>query len=50
MSEILTDFPGAMCQMDDILIFSKTQAEHDKHLEAILRQTEEANVTLSPQQ
>ena len=49
MSEILTDLPGVVCQMDDILVFGKTQDEHDKHLEAVLRQIEEANVTLSPQ-
>ena len=35
--------------MDDILDFGKTQAEHDKHLKAVLRQIEEANVTLSSQ-
>ena len=49
MSEILTDLPGVVCQMDDILVFGKTQDEHDKHLEAVLRQNEEANITLSPQ-
>ena len=49
MSEILTDLPGVVCQMDDILVFGKTQDEHDKHLKAVLRQIEEANVTLSPQ-
>ena len=49
MSEILTDIPGVVCQMDDILVFGKTQDEHDKHLEAVLRQTEEANITLSLQ-
>ena len=46
MSEILTDLPGVVCQMDDILVFGKTQDEHDKHLKAVLRQIEEANVTL----
>ena len=49
MSEILTDLPGVVCQMDDILVFGKTQDEHDKHLKAVLKQIEEANVTLSPQ-
>ena len=49
MSEILVDLPGVMCQMDDILVFEKTQSEHDQHLEAVLRLIEEANVTLSPQ-
>ena len=49
MSEILTDLPGVVCQMDDILVFGKTQDEHDKHLKAVLKQIEEANVTLSLQ-
>ena len=49
MSEILVDLPGVVCQMDDILVFGKTQSEHDQHLEAVLRHIEEANVTLSPQ-
>ena len=35
--------------MDDILVFGKTQNENDKHLEALLRQIKEANVTLSQQ-
>ena len=37
--------------MDDILVFGKTQHEHDHYLEAVLmiRWLEEANVTLSPQ-
>ena len=47
MSEILVDLPGVVCQMDDILVFGKTQSEHDQHLEAVLRHIEEANVTLS---
>ena len=49
MSEILVDLPGVVCQMDDILVFGKTQHEHDQNLEAVLRRLEEANVTLSPQ-
>ena len=49
MSEILDDLPGVVCQVDDILVFGKTQNEHDQHLESVLRRIEEANVTLSPQ-
>ena len=37
MSEILTDLPGVVCQMDDILVFGETQDEHDKHLKAVLK-------------
>ena len=49
MSEILVDLPGVVCQMDDILVFGKTQHEYDQHLEAVLRRFEEANVILRPQ-
>ena len=49
MSEILVDLPGVVCQMDDILVFGKTQHKHNQNLEAVLRHLEEANVTLSPQ-
>ena len=35
--------------MYDILVFGKTQDEHDNHLKAVFKQIEEANVTLSPQ-
>lgn len=34
--------------MDDILVFGKDQAEHDKHLDAVLRRIQEAGVTLNP--
>lgn len=33
--------------MDDILIFGKIQAEHDQHLEAVLKRIQDANGTLS---
>ena len=49
MSEILTGLPGVLCQMDDILIFGKDQAEHDARLEAALTRIEAAGATLNPQ-
>ena len=48
MTEILTGLPGVVCQMDDILIFGKTQTEHDQHLEAVLQRIQDANGTLNP--
>ena len=49
MSAVLVDLSGVVCQMVDILVFGKTQNEHDQHLEAVLRCLEDENVTLSPQ-
>ena len=49
MSELLTGLQGVLCQMDDILVFGKDQAEHDQRLEAVLRRIEDASVTLNPQ-
>ena len=49
MSKILAGLNGVLCQMDDVLIFGKDQAEHDEQLEAALRRIEEAGATLNPQ-
>lgn len=49
MSEILAGLEGVLCQMDDVLIFGRTQAEHDRRLEAVLTRIEKAGVTLNPQ-
>ena len=48
MTEILAGLPGAVCQMDNILIFGKNQTEHDQHLEAVLKHIQDANGTLNP--
>lgn len=49
MSEILTGLHGVQCQMDDILVFGKDQAEHDRHLTAVLSRIKNAGVTLNPE-
>ena len=49
MSDILTGLQGTLCQMDDILVFGKDQAEHDARLVAVLTRIEEAGGTLNPQ-
>ena len=49
MSEILAGLEGVLCQMDDVLIFGRDQAEHDRRLEAVLTRIEKAGVTLNPQ-
>ena len=47
ISQVLEGTDGALCQMDDILVFGKTTEEHDKHLEATLHKLQEANLTLN---
>ena len=49
MSELLLGLQGVQCQMDDILVFGRDQAEHNARLEAVLRRIEEAGVTLNPE-
>ena len=49
MSELLSGLEGVLCQMDDVLIFGKDEAEHDRRLEAALRRIQDAGVTLNPQ-
>ena len=36
MSETLNGLPGTLCLMDDILVYGKTQAEHDQRLRKVL--------------
>ena len=37
MTKILVDIPGVVCHIDDVLIFGKTQKEHDERLRAVLQ-------------
>ena len=48
MSEILEGLEGILCQMDDVAIIGKDQAEPDRRLEAALKRIEEAGATLNP--
>ena len=50
INELLTSLRGVLCQMDDILVFERDQAEHDSQLEAVLTRIKEAGATLNPQQ
>ena len=36
MSEVLADLEGAICLIDDVMIFGKTQQEHDSRLTKVL--------------
>lgn len=47
MSQILEGLDGVLCLMDDVLVFGKTQGEHDCHLRAALCRLHDAGVTLN---
>ena len=47
MNEILGDIEGAVCLIDDILIYGETQAEHDQRLLSVLNRISEAGLTLN---
>ena len=49
MSAILSGLPGVVCQMDDVLVFSNDEAQHDGRLTAVLERLESARVTLKPE-
>ena len=46
ISQFLEGTDGALCQMNDILVFGKMTEEHDKHLEATLQKLQEAITSL----
>lgn len=45
MSHLLEGLDGLVCQMDEVLVHSETQAQHHTQLMAVLRQLEQAGVT-----
>lgn len=47
ISQVLEGTDGALCQMDDILVYGKSVGEHNQHLEATLHKLQEANLTLN---
>ena len=47
MSQILENLDGVICQMDDVLVFGRTDNEHDKRRSKVLSRLERANVTLN---
>ena len=48
MSQILEGIDGVLCQTDDVLVFGRTEDEHDSRLETVLAKLEAANLTLNP--
>ena len=47
ISEILQGIEGVVCLIDDILVYGRTQEEHDKRLTRVLQKIAAAGVTLS---
>jgi hypothetical protein len=47
MSVILDGVEGVVCLMDDVLVYGKTQGEHDDRLLTVLQRLEAAGLTLN---
>ena len=47
MNKVLEGLEGVVCQMDDVLVFGKTQKQHDQRLIATLERLKEAGVSLN---
>ena len=47
ISTILRDMEGLVCLIDDILVFGKTQHEHDECLYPVMKRLQEAGLTLN---
>ncbi|MCG7865814.1 MAG: reverse transcriptase family protein [Candidatus Thiodiazotropha taylori] len=49
MTQILEGIKGVICQTDDILVYGRTEAEHDQRLDTVLSRLQNANLTLNPE-
>ena len=47
MSFILNGISGVSCNIDDVIVFGKTQKEHYKRSIEVLRKLEQAGITLN---
>ena len=47
MNEILANTEGAVCLIDDVLVYGSTQSEHDQCLLKVLKKLSEAGLTLN---
>ena len=46
MHKVLGDLPFAMCYIDDVIVFSKSEAEHLEHLAIVMDRLRKANLRL----
>ena len=47
MSHALSGLPGVVCMIDDILVFGKSQHEHNRRLESVVKRINKAGITLN---
>uniref|UniRef100_A0A3B3DHQ9 ribonuclease H n=1 Tax=Oryzias melastigma TaxID=30732 RepID=A0A3B3DHQ9_ORYME len=47
VTEVTNGLEGVLCHMDDILMWGKTQEEHDVRLHALLEKAQKAGITLN---
>ena len=47
MSDLLSDLPGVLCMVDDILTFGATEEEEDRNLQSVLSRLAARGVTLN---
>jgi len=47
MNEILSDLPGVLCHVDDILVYGKDATEHESRLQATMKRIESAGITFN---
>ncbi|XP_041361078.1 uncharacterized protein K02A2.6-like [Gigantopelta aegis] len=47
MSTILCNVPGVQCFIDDVIVYGRTKAEHDRNLNLVLQRLTDAGLTLN---
>ncbi|KAK7106504.1 hypothetical protein V1264_017754 [Littorina saxatilis] len=47
MTQLLSDIPGVICDIDDVLVYGRNQVEHDQRLKQVLEKLQDAGVTLN---
>ena len=47
MPQLLEGLESVMCMMDDILIYGQNEAEHDRHVDAVLQRIRASGSTLN---
>ena len=48
MTQIVESIDDVICQPDDVLVFGRTEAEHDERLHKVFSRLHEANRTINP--
>jgi len=47
MNNVLSDLPGVLCHVDDVLVYGKDPAEHESRFQATLQRIQAAGITLN---